>query len=140
MIVYLDTSALMKLYVTETGQEIVLARVQSADRIATALITYVEMFAAFARLEKERRITATGFSKLAEQLEANWASYWTLELTRVIARKAALMARRHGLRGYDAVQLASALELRGSDSRIEFLSFDERLNAAAQREKLSVPD
>lgn len=138
MIVYLDTSALIKLYVAEPGQELVLERLRSANQIATALITYVEMFAALARLEKERRITATGFSILGEQLEANWASYWTVALTRSVARRAALLARRHGLRGYDAVQLASALELRGSDTKIEFLSFDGRLSAGARREKLSV--
>lgn len=137
MIVYLDTSALLKLYVAEAGQEIVVERLRSGDQIATALITYVEMFAALARLEKERRVTAAGFAMLGEQLEANWASYWTVELTRSVARRAAMLARRHGLRGYDAVQLASALELRGSDAKVEFLSFDARLNAGARREKLS---
>lgn len=138
MIVYLDTSALVKLYVAETGQELVLERVRSANQIATALITYVEMFAALARLEKERRITAAGFSMLAEQFEANWTSCWTVELTRSVIQRAAVLARRHGLRGYDAVQLASALELRGGEAKVEFLSFDARLNAGARREKLSV--
>jgi predicted nucleic acid-binding protein len=138
VIVYLDTSALVKLYVAETGQELVLERVRSANQIATALITYVEMFAALARLEKERRITAAGFSMLAEQFEANWTSCWTVELTRSVIQRAAVLARRHGLRGYDAVQLASALELRGGEAKVEFLSFDARLNAGARREKLSV--
>jgi predicted nucleic acid-binding protein len=138
VIVYLDTSALIKLYVTEAGQELVLERLRSANQIATALITYVEVFAALARLEKERRITAADLSMLAEQIEANWAGYWTVELTQAVARRAAMLARRHGLRGYDAVQLASALELRGSDAEVEFLSFDARLNIGARRERLLV--
>lgn len=140
MIVYLDSSALIKLYVDEAGQELVQERLRSADRIATALITYVETFAALARLEKERRISAGGFSLLAQQIEANWTDYWTVELTRSVVRRAAALARHHTLRGYDAVQLASALELRVDDAELEFLSFDVRLNAAARREELSVLD
>ena len=129
----------MKLYVPEAGQELVLEWIRSADRIATALITYVEMSAALARLEKERRISPSGYNLLTDQLEANWTSYWTVDLTRPLVRRAATLSRRHGLRGYDAVQLASALELRGSNAKVEFLSFDARLNAGARREKLSVP-
>jgi uncharacterized protein len=139
LIVYLDTSALVKLYVPEPGQEVVLERIRSADRVATALITYVEMCAALARLEKERRISPSAFNKLTDQLDANWAGYWTVELTRSLVRRAAMLTRRHSLRGYDAVQLASALELRGDQGRVDFLSFDLRLNTAARREKLSVP-
>lgn len=140
MIVYFDTSALIKRYVAEPGQEVVLERLRSADRVATALITYVEMYAALARLERERRIGAAGFSMLSQQIDANWSGYWTIELSRSIIRRAAALARRHTLRGYDAVQLASALELRVDDTELEFLSFDVRLNAAARREKLSVLD
>jgi predicted nucleic acid-binding protein len=138
LIIYFDPSALIKRYVIEDGQEIVLERLRSADRIATAAITYVEMFAALARLEKERRITAGSFSMLAQQIETNWASYWTVELTRSVLGRAAVLARRHSLRAYDSVQLASALELLGDDSKVEFLSFDVRLNAAARREGLSI--
>ena len=128
----------MKLYVLEPEQDFVSARVRFADQVATAVITYVEMYAAFARLEKEGRITASSFSLLSEEFEDNWAIYWPVELTRSVLRRAAMLARRHGLRGYDAVQLASALELRGGNRQIEFLSFDLRLNAAARRERLSV--
>lgn len=138
MIVYFDSSALIKRYVAEAGQEVVLERLRCADRVATALITYVEMYAALARLERERRIGAGRFSMLSQQIEANWSGYWTIELTRSVVRRAAALARRHTLRSYDAVQLASALELRVENADLEFLSFDVRLNAAASREELSV--
>lgn len=55
---------------------------------------------------------------------------------RVIERAAAL-AGRHVLRGFDAVQLSSAVELLDAgDAR--FASWDERLNVAAARERLEL--
>jgi predicted nucleic acid-binding protein len=139
LIAYLDTSALIKIYVAESGQDLVIERLRAADQIVTALITYVEMFAVLTRLEKERRISATEYRMLGELFDANWASYWVVDLTRAIAQRAARLAHRHALRGYDAVQLSSALEIRGNDADVEFLSFDRHLNAGARREKLSVP-
>ncbi len=139
MIAYLDTSALIKLYVAESGQELVIERLHAANQIATALITYVEMFAVFARLEKERRISASEYRMLGEQLDANWSSYWVVDLTRSVVQRAARLARRYALRGYDAVQLSSALEIRGNDADVEFLSFDRHLDIGARRERLSVP-
>lgn len=103
MIAYLDTSALIKVYVAESGQELVIERLRAADQIATALITYVEMFAVLTRLQNERRITATEYLMLGEQLDANWSSYWVVDLTRAVVQRAARLAHRHALRGYDAV-------------------------------------
>ncbi len=138
MIAYLDTSALIKLYVAESGQELVIERLRAANQVATALITYVEMFGVFTRLEKERRISAAECRMLSEQFDGNWSSYWVVDLTRSVVRRAARLAHRYALRGYDAVQLSSALELRGNDAKVEFLCFDRRLAASAQRERLLI--
>ncbi len=48
MILYLDTSALVKLYVSEEGSEIVRGAVESAGRVATSRIAYAEARAALA--------------------------------------------------------------------------------------------
>ena len=42
MILYVDTSALVKLYVEEAGTLGVVTRVEHAEAVATALITYAE--------------------------------------------------------------------------------------------------
>ena len=139
MIAYLDTSALIKMYLEERGRDLVYERVNSASRIATSLITYVEACAAFARLARESRVSATDYRRLVTQLDANWESYWIVELTRPVVRRASELARRHALRAYDAVQLSSALELRGAEADVEFLSFNKTLNVGARRERLSVP-
>jgi uncharacterized protein len=54
--------------------------------------------------------------------------------------EAASLARRHGLRGYDAVQLAAALEVHANVPSLTLLSADANLNSAATAEGLSVDD
>ena len=53
MILYLDTSALVKLYVEEDGSEEVSTAVRDASRVATSAVAYPEARATFARLERE---------------------------------------------------------------------------------------
>jgi hypothetical protein len=53
---------------------------------------------------------------------------------------AGVLAERHALRAYDAVQLAATLELRPVGAPVEFCAFDGRLNRAARRERLVVSD
>jgi hypothetical protein len=53
---------------------------------------------------------------------------------------AASLARRHALRGYDAVQLAAALEIHSRAPSLTLLSADADLNAAATAEGLAADD
>ena len=69
MILYLDTSALVKLYVDEPGRERVEAAVRNAERIATVRVTYAEARAAFARQRRERAITARDLRTLVRALD-----------------------------------------------------------------------
>lgn len=56
MVLYLDTSALLKRYVTEAESEDVLAKMDNATAIATALITRTEVAAALSKAQRETRI------------------------------------------------------------------------------------
>lgn len=57
-----------------------------------------------------------------------------------LVAQAATLARRHALRGYDAVQLAAALEIHATDPSLTLLSADAELNTAATAEGLAVED
>jgi PIN domain nuclease of toxin-antitoxin system len=57
-IIYLDTSALLKRYIQETGSEEVRKLLEEADEIATGVITRVETASAIARLVRSQAITA----------------------------------------------------------------------------------
>ncbi len=60
-------------------------------------------------------------------------------MTEQLVERAATLAEKHGLRGYDAVQLATAAEASAiRDSlglaRLVFVSADDSLNTSAQSE------
>ena len=136
MILYLDTSALVKLYVEETGSVEVATAVDRATAVATARITYAEARAAFGRHRRAGGLTAAELRRVVRQLDEEWGQYSIVEITDAVVRRAGGLAERHELRGYDAVQLAAALDVRLAGGDIEFSSFDQRLNGAARRERL----
>jgi predicted nucleic acid-binding protein len=66
--------------------------------------------------------------------------YLIVEVSRGLLSQAASLARVHALRGYDAVQLAAALEIHALAPTLTLLSADAELNAAATAEGLAVDD
>jgi len=136
VIVYLDTSALVKLYVEEAGSTAVVTCVERAAAVTTARVSYAEARAAFARYRREGGLTPAGLREVVGSLDAEWGAYDVVEIHEPLVRRAGQLAERHALRGYDAIQLAAALEVRSAGADVEFASFDGRLNHAAARERL----
>jgi predicted nucleic acid-binding protein len=72
-------------------------------------------------------------------LDADWPSFFVLNVTAGTARSASDLAEKHGLRGFDALHLASAIELRAAGvADLRFSSANDRLRAAAQAEGLEL--
>ena len=140
MILYLDTSALLKLYVEEPGTPDVVTLVEEAEEVATARVAYAEARAALARHRREGALLAADLRRVVRELDREWGTYNVVDLTDPLVRAAGALAERHALRGYDAVHLAAALDLTAAGGTVEFAAFDERLNRAARRERLSVAD
>ena len=70
MILYLDTSALVKLYVEEPlSQELTVA---VAEAVATSLIAYTESRAAFARARREARLSAQTYRRIVGDFVDDW--------------------------------------------------------------------
>ena len=136
MILYLDASALVKLYVEEPGSETVAARLERAEAAVTVRVTYAEARAAFARHRHEGGLTVPALRRVVRQLDGEWDTYNAVDVSDPVVRRAAALAERHALRGYDAVQLAAALDLRDAGADLEFACFDDRLARAASRERL----
>jgi predicted nucleic acid-binding protein len=137
VILYLDTSALVKLYVEEAGSTDVASWVERAGVVATARIAYAEARAAFARQQREGGLTTRSLRRAVAHLDDDWARYTVVEITDALVRSAGRYAERHALRGFDAMHLAAATQLRGAGETVEFGCFDGALNRAARREKLS---
>lgn len=141
MILYLDTSALAKLFVVEPGAESVGRAVAQAAAVATHLIAYAEMRATFARAVRMGRVDGAALPALIIEFERRWASIEVLAVTEPLVRRAGDLAERHGLRGYDSVHLAAVLALRelvGSGAEVRFGVFDSKLREAALVHGLSL--
>jgi predicted nucleic acid-binding protein len=141
VILYLDTSALAKLFVVEPGAESVSTAVAQAAAVATHLIAYAGLRATFARAVRMGRVDAAALRALITELERRWASLEVLAVTEPLVRRAGDLAERHGLRGYDSVHLAAVLALRelvGSGAEVRFGVFDTKLRDAALVHGLSL--
>ena len=139
MILYLDTSALVKLYVQERGSAQVRAHVGTADAIATSVVAYAEARAAFARLRRERPASGKRHRERVGQLDRDWDQYARVELIATVVRSAGELTEQHRLRGFEAIHLASALWLKSAHTDdLAFLAFDQALTAAAKAAGLSI--
>ena len=137
MIVYLDTSSLVKLYVEEDESSKVDALVRSSEFTATSLVAYAEARAAFARRFREKAFTPDEHDCIKEFFDKDWSSYLILSVTRNMIGLAGDLAEKHALRGFDSIHLASALTLRQElSSPIVFSCFDDKLQKASKRENL----
>ena len=133
MILYLDTSSLIKLYIEEIGTEETERLVGGAQLVCTSVIAYAEARSALARLRRERKLSEEDHEIAKADLEADWPRYLVIEVTREIWKAAGNLAEKHALRGFDSLHLASFLQLAHADlgEPTQFSSFDGRLNDAA---------
>lgn len=139
MILYLDTSALVKLYVEEPLSQELTAVVAEAEAVATSLLAYAESRAAFARARREARLSAQLYRHIVEAFVEDWPRYISVEVSDLIVKDAGDLAANRALRGYDALHLASALSLsKQVTASVTFLAFDRALSLAAKREALLI--
>jgi predicted nucleic acid-binding protein len=109
MILYLDTSALVKRYVAETGSEEVVAIVERAEAVGSVALTRVEMASALVKAVRMNWVEPKAAEDAWQDFLSHWLSYARLALTPPLAERASHFAWEHGLGGYDAVHLAAAL-------------------------------
>ena len=135
MTLYLDTSSLVKLYVSEAGSEDVRRLAGDANVVATSVVAYTETRAALARLRREGALTASQLTSAKRAFEKQWSTYLSLEASPSLCRTAGEFAEKYGLRGFDSIHLASfgAVAGRAGVADTRFSSFDARLNVAARK-------
>ncbi len=128
MIVYLDASALVKRYVTEVGSADVNALTDGAEAVATALVTRAEVGAAFARAVRVGVLDDVGGRRAQRRFSREWPDLMRIPVTEALVARAEAVAWTHALRGYDAVQLASALTWQDAlGQEIVVATFDRQL-------------
>jgi uncharacterized protein len=134
LIGYFDTSALVKLLMPEAGSAPAVDVWAAADVPMASLLLYVEARAAIARARRGQRLTRLGAARALAKLDVLLERLKLIRPTREVVWRAAALAEVHALRGYDAVHLASALEM-GPDTTV--VTADRRLAEAARAEGLA---
>jgi predicted nucleic acid-binding protein len=133
-----DSSALVPV-LNDESRSVEARRLSSGDMVVVAWHTRVEVFSAFARLRREKAIDDACLDRHLAKLErmaSEWIEIQPMEDVRRIAMR---LLRTHALRTFDALQLASAwVASEGRPDTLDFVCFDARLAAAAQREGFRV--
>lgn len=137
MILYLDTSSIVKLYLTEAHSGEVRRWSEEAEIVATCRVAYPEMVSALTRRYRGGDLSKLDYELLLKTFTAEWAHFAVVDFDEIAAGR---LAEIYGLRGFDAVHLATAKQLKSSQPHISiaFSSFDGDLNKAAASEKLTV--
>ena len=134
---FFDSSALVKRYVYEAGTDWVTSLIDptAGHEIFVARISGVEVVSAIKRRERAGTTSRQDAQEAISNFRADFAAFFTvLEISASLISEAMSLAERYDLRGYDAVQLAAALEV---DRR---RSADHALNEAGLAEGLTVDD
>lgn len=141
MILYLDTSALLKIYLAESGSERVRGAVRDAV-VCTQRIAWVEVHAGLAMAVRMGRLSEPDMDEHLHSFESDWDVMHVVSLDDALTRRAGGMARQFGLRAYDSVHLAAAerVMVAVGNGDFMFMGFDAKLGAAARALGMTLPD
>lgn len=130
-LLYLDTSAMMRLYTNEPKRSDVLAEQAAAGGVIAHSITYVEMRAALAGRRARKLISKAAYTQALTAFESDWATMASIAVNDDLLRRAGDLAEQHRLRAYDAVHLAAAAKI--APLGLRFMTFDQKLQAVAEQ-------
>lgn len=139
MIVYVDSSALVKLFVDEPGsleiKQFTIENFLRGDVIfVTSAVTKAEIMAALAAIRRGRHLTQRKFEKAVADFRGQWKTFHIPAVTISLIDRSGELGLNHKIKGCDAFQLASALEVNAD----LFVSTDVDLNAAASENGVEV--
>lgn len=132
MILFFDTSALVKLYIVEDGSDLTHHEAGQAEILAVSRIAWAEFHAALARRARMVPDDEPALDEARRALASQWPDFLVLDVSQRTVELAGAHADLYALRAYDAVQLATAGHLaEQSEKPVKFACFDRRLNKAA---------
>jgi len=136
VIAYLDTSALVKLFLPETGSELVRELWSGDASVATAGVGQTELVCALAAAARDRRFDA---GRMTEDIVSGSFLRQRAEIVATdseLLESASRLGAVHRLRALDAIHVASALVLRDADPVV--VSWDGSQRNAVRAEGLRV--
>ena len=148
---YLDSSALVKVFIRESGSLRLGARMEQGDRICTSKFSFAEIHATFGRKLRENLISDKEFRDIRRSFSDDWKlKFVQLHVDSDTMTSIPDLIRVYPLRGADAIHLSCALWLRDAagrgspfasgDPAIEFGAADKRLVQVAAQCGLAIFD
>ncbi len=128
MIGYLDTSAFVPLLVEGSGSGACRRFWNDSDEVVACRLMVVESAAALAQAARGGRMTPAQHAAGLDVLDRLWREVDVIDIDDALCRRAAALAARFALRGYDAVHRAAAEQL--ADPDLVAASGDRKLLAA----------
>lgn len=137
MNLYLDSSAIVKRYIEEKGSDEVAEFFAEVATVGTSWISFAETSAAIARSDRLGNVSTEEATRAVETLREDWQYYSRVPVSSVLIERAGRIAWTRELKGYDAVQLASALVWSESvGGEVGLVTYDLELWRAIGEEKL----
>jgi uncharacterized protein len=137
-VTYLDTSVLVKRFVSEAGSSEIQRLLAGGKPVASATIAYAELYSGLTRRHREGVLSQLQYRLACRRFEMDWMALVKVELGAEILSSARGLIQRHGLRAFDAIHLASALGLQAAANEpVTFVAADQRLLRAAAGERLA---
>lgn len=140
---FADSSALVKLYVTEPGGS---SHVEAMSGLAVSALSRVEVVSAVRRKQRSGELAVAHANTICLAVDADFddpagglAVLTSVAISEDLLQEAATLLARHALSASDAVQLSSAMSARDADPGLsDFACYDVRLRRAAAVEGFRV--
>jgi uncharacterized protein len=134
-----DSSAVVPLLVGEDSSAGLIKMLEDDPAMLVWWATPVECVSALARLERDGALDSPGVAEAVDRLDALELHWDEVQPVARLRSQAIRLLRVHPLRAADALQLAAAIVAAEDQPRtLTFLTLDDRLALAAQREGFSV--
>jgi predicted nucleic acid-binding protein len=134
-----DSSSIVPLLISQPASQTMAAAFATDPDIVAWWGTEVECTSAIERLQREGRLRPSDAAAAYQRLDAHLASWQEIQPASRLRKTAERLLRVHPLRSGDAFQLAAAvIAADGSPETLSFVTLDERLARAAEREGFPV--
>ncbi|MDZ7696954.1 MAG: type II toxin-antitoxin system VapC family toxin [Deltaproteobacteria bacterium] len=135
MILYLDTSALVKRYFREAHTDDILSKWVAAKQIVTSSVAYAETMAAIYRKKREANLEEQLIQTIVALFSQDWVSFVRVEVNDDLNATTSRLVETYPLSGFDAIHLASAMAVQERFPHdFVFGCFDNTLLRAARAE------
>jgi uncharacterized protein len=139
MILYLDTSALVKRYIVEPGSKEIIPLIEQADSVGSVLLSRVEMASALAKAVRLNWVEANHAEMAWQDFISHWQSFARLSVTPGLTERASRFAWEYGLRGYNATHFAAAhIWQEMLEMPVTLATFDRELWLVAKKAGMTV--